>query len=127
MIYLMLVENNDLVREVLAKLFKQEQDITVVASVSDGSTAIKQLMIHPVIDVVIADWNMPEMSGLELTNHITLYFPKVKTIILTIHGKQDYKDQAKAAGARGFILKEGDFVELLAGVRDVAEGVTVFK
>jgi DNA-binding NarL/FixJ family response regulator len=127
MINLMLVEDNDIVREALTKLFKTKKDITVVAAVIDGAAAIDQLQLDSTIDIVMADWNMPKMSGLELTSHITEHYPTVKTVILTMHGKQEYKDKAKAAGAKGFILKDGDFNDLVAVVRDVVNGKIVYS
>lgn len=123
----MLVEDNDIVRVALSRFFKREEDITVVAEASDAATAIKQLQADPTIDIVVADWNMPNMSGLELANHVTAQYPKIKTIILTMHGKQNYKDKAKAAGVHGFLLKDGEFDDLLAAVRDVAEGKLVYN
>ena len=44
-----------------------------------------------------------------------------------MHGKQDYKNKAKAAGAKGYILKDRDFDELVSAVRDVAAGKMVFN
>jgi DNA-binding NarL/FixJ family response regulator len=127
MVNLMLVEDNNIVRQALVKYLNEEKDITVVAAAHDGLTAIELLQADPTINVVIADWNMPNMNGLELTNHITAEFKEVKTIILTMHGKQDYIDKAKAAGAKGFILKDGDFDDLVAAIKNVAEGKMVFK
>jgi DNA-binding NarL/FixJ family response regulator len=127
MINLMLVEDNDIVREALADFFGNEQDMRVVAEAANAAAAIEHLQGGSAIDVVIADWNMPDMNGLELTTHITAQFPQIKTIILTMHSKQDYKDRAKAAGAKGYILKGEDFDELVVSVKDVAAGKTVFK
>jgi len=127
MINLMLVEDNEVVRQTLAKFFKNEEGIRVVAEASDAATAIEQLRVDPAIEIVMADWNMPDMDGLELTTIVTAEFPKIKVIILTMHGKQDYKNKAKAAGAKGYILKDRDFDELVSAVRDVAAGKMVFN
>ena len=127
MINLMIVEDNKIVRDSLVTFFNMEKDIRIVAEMDDGATALKKLRTGTKIDIVLVDWNMPHMSGgLELTNFIANEFPSIKIIILTMHGKQDYKEKAKAAGARGYILKDGEFDELVAAIRRVFFGEEVF-
>lgn len=127
MINLILVEDNRIVRDALVKFFKNEEGFRLAGVASDAATAIEQLQVDPTIDIMMADWNMPDMDGLELTTIVASEFPKTKVIILTMHGKQDYKEKAKAAGAKGYILKDQDFDDLVSAVKDVAEGRVVFN
>lgn len=123
----MIVEDNDVVRDSLIKFFSDEQAITVVAEAPDGSTALGKLKANPDIDIVMVDWNMPDMDGLQLTSNITSDFPQIKVAILTMHSKQEYKDKAKAAGASGYILKDGEFEDLVKALHDIAGGKPVFQ
>jgi DNA-binding NarL/FixJ family response regulator len=126
MINLMVVEDNEIVRNGLVRFLGKQNDVNIAAEASDGSAAVQQLRENASIDIVIADWNMPDMNGLELTALLANGFPAVKVVILTMHGKQEYKDQARAAGARGYILKDVELDEVLGAVRAVFAGEKVF-
>lgn len=126
MIRLMIVEDNAVVRRGLVKFFLREEGINVVAEAIDATSAISLLREGTDVDILMADWNMPDMNGLDLTAKLTDQFSDVKTVILTMHGKQEYRDKARAAGARGYILKGGDFDELVEAIRRVAVGEEVF-
>lgn len=126
MIRLMIVEDNEIVRGGLIKYFNQEKDIEVVADAFDAATALQFLKGNPEIDIVMADWNMPDMDGLELTMHLAKEFPAVKTMILTMHSKPEYKDKAKVAGAKGYVLKDSEFDEVVDAIRRIACGEEVF-
>jgi len=56
-------------------------------------------------DVVLADWNMPEMGGFELLQHLVEYDPQVKLGFITSEQTPEIKQQARQAGARFFIAK----------------------
>lgn len=127
MINLMIVEDNDVVRDGLVKFFSYEHDIRIASTAADGYTAMSILKEHATIDIVLVDWNMPDMDGLQLTYQITSQFPSVKVIILTMHSKQEYKEKAKAAGAKGYLLKDGDFDDLIRAVRHIASGNTLYQ
>lgn len=122
----MIVEDNAVVRRGLVKFFLREEGINVVAEAIDATSAISLLREGTDVDILMADWNMPDMNGLDLTAKLTDQFSDVKTVILTMHGKQEYRDKARAAGARGYILKGGDFDELVEAIRRVAVGEEVF-
>lgn len=126
MVKLMIVEDNDVVRSGLVKFFSDQDGITIVAEAASGMTALSLLNDETGVDVVLVDWNMPDMDGLKLTSIIAGSFPEVKVIILTMHSKPEYKTKAIAAGAKGYILKDGEFEELVTAVFTVANGHTVF-
>lgn len=97
MINLMIVEDNSIVRKGLTKFLSREKDINIVAESVNASAAITHLQEGIPADVLMADWNMPDMDGLELTTRLNTEFPFVKVIILTMHDKQEYIDKARAA------------------------------
>jgi DNA-binding NarL/FixJ family response regulator len=120
MIKLLLVEDNDIVRHGIASLLKAEEDMEVIAEANDGLQALELLRsgVHP--DIVLTDLNMPEMDGIELTRQIhSSELSAIKVIILTMHSKQIIVDKALQAGAKGYLLKNGDFEELYDAIRGV--------
>jgi DNA-binding NarL/FixJ family response regulator len=70
----------------------------------------------------VLDITMPGLNGLEVTRHLAQEAPSVRVIILSMHSDRRYVLEALRAGARGYLLKEGGFEELLVAVRAVADG-----
>jgi DNA-binding NarL/FixJ family response regulator len=73
-------------------------------------------------DVVLMDIRMPVLDGLAATAEIRRRHPQQQVVLLTTFGDAEYVDRAVALGIDGFLLKSGDPLELLRGVRAVADG-----
>lgn len=119
MINLLLVEDNALVRKGIIGLFKYQEGIEVIGDAADGLQALKLLKNGLQPDIILADLNMPEMDGIELTKKVSKLKPSCKVIILTMHAKQAFIDRAFEAGAKGYLLKNGNFDELFYAIRQV--------
>jgi hemolysin D len=76
--------------------------------------------LHP--DIALVDIEMPEMSGLEVTHHISQQYPETKVLVLSIHDDDDYIRKALQAGARGYLLKNTPPDELAHAIRFVRRG-----
>lgn len=126
MMRLMIVEDNEIVRRGLIKFLNMEPEIQIVSHVGSGAAAMTQVETGMEVDIALVDWNMADMNGLEFTSKLKSAFPDIKVIILTMHSKQDYKDKARAAGAKGYILKQGDVDELVSAIKMVSAGETIF-
>ncbi|HEY0054621.1 MAG TPA: response regulator transcription factor [Pedobacter sp.] len=126
MIKLILVEDNEIVRKGLIGLLEAEEDMEIIGEVAGGLQALELLRGGVQPDIVLTDLNMPEMDGIELTRRISssseLSF--VKVIILTMHAKQIFVDKALEVGAKGYLLKNGEFEELYDAIRQVCQNRT---
>ncbi len=99
------------------------RDRAVAGSVGDGPSALREAdRLHP--DVILLDFLMPGMNGLEVTNALLAADPSRKILILTTFGEAEGIRRALAAGARGAVLKSIPFDDLVAAVRTVAGGGT---
>lgn len=122
-ISILLVDDHAIVRMGLASLFATVDDMEVVGSVGDGATALKEAeRLRP--DVILLDFLMPGMNGLETTERLLAADPGRKVLILTTFGEAEGIRRAIAAGARGAVLKSIPFDELVSAVRTVAKGGT---
>lgn len=121
-IKLIVVEDNDLVRKGIIGLLNEQDDLQVVGEANNGSEAIKLLDQGLESDIVLTDFNMPGMDGAMLAEKVLEVFPKLKIIILTMHQRAEFVDRARSAGASGYMLKDGNFDELFAGIRSVYTG-----
>lgn len=116
---MLVVDDQEMVREGFSALLDAQPDITVVGSAGDGVAAVAAVRaLHP--DVVLMDVRMPEMDGLTATR--LLADDPVRVLVLTTFDLDDYVYEALRAGASGFLLKHAPARELLDAVRVVARG-----
>lgn len=121
MIKVMLVDDQQLIRQGIRILLEQERDIEVIAEAANGLEALS-LCQDEEPDVVLMDVQMPEMDGVECTQRLMKTYPEIGVIILTTFDDDDYIFDGLRAGARGYLLKDVSSAELAAAVRTVARG-----
>lgn len=125
MINILLVEDNEIVRTTMAMLLGDEDGIVVTGAAEDGISALEILEKGSLPDIVLADLNMPRMDGIELTRMIGLNYVNLPVVILTMHNKVAFAEKAFAAGAKGYLLKDGDMKKLCLSITEVYNGGTV--
>ena len=93
-----------------------------VVEAEDGLKGIEKLKAEGDVAMVISDVNMPNMNGLEMVESIAKdgTFAKVPIIMLTTEGSGDLINRAKAAGARGWLVKPFEPDQLIAAVNKLA-------
>lgn len=115
-----LVDDQDLVRTGFRMILSVEDDIELVGEAADGLAATKLVeQLSP--DVVLMDVQMSTMDGIEATRRIVAS-SDTRVVILTTFERDDYLFAALDAGASGFLLKSCSADELVAAIRNVAEG-----
>ena len=118
---ILIVDDHAILRMGLASLLNSKDEVEVVGDAANGSSGIKKAQkLKP--DVVIMDLMMPGMDGCETTRRLMAQDPDAKVLILTTFGTSDVINRALEAGAKGAIMKNCDFEELLTAIRTVADG-----
>lgn len=117
----LLVDDDPLVRTGLAMILGSAPDIVVVGEAGDGDEAAGQVRAHAP-DVVLMDIRMRRMDGITATRTVTALPNPPKVLVLTTYDLDEYVFDALAAGASGFLLKEGAPLEIIEAVRVVAKG-----
>lgn len=105
---------------VLAEL-SNNPSIEVVEEASDGEEAVRKTLDH-MPDVVLLDLHMPECDGHEATKRILSEMPQIKIIINTISDSESDLEAALKAGARGYLVKDGDTEQIAAAISYVYQG-----
>jgi DNA-binding NarL/FixJ family response regulator len=118
---LLLVDDQQLMRQGLRTLLEMEEGMTIVAEAADGAEAVRAYE-DLVPDVVLMDVRMPRMDGVEATRRIRGKSPGAKILILTTFDEDELVFEAIRAGALGYLLKDVSGAELAAAIRDVAGG-----
>lgn len=102
-------------------LLEDEADMQIVGEASDGDEALELLSgVEP--DVLLLDITMPRMSGIEALKVISQQYPKVRTLMFSMHNNPDYILKAVQNGAAGYLLKDTGQEEILQAVRTVVNG-----
>jgi HlyD family secretion protein len=104
MIRILLVDDQNIVRQGIQALLEPKPKLKVVGTAEDGNSAIEQVGTH-MPDIVLMDLEMPKMNGITATQKICQQFPKTKVLVLSSHEDREYVTQALRAGAEGYLLK----------------------
>ena len=117
----LIVDDHAILRMGLASLLSSKKDIEVVGDAANGPEGIRRAIeLKP--DVVVMDLMMPGMGGAEATARLLEKAPDAKVLIITTFDTSDGIDRALKAVARGAIMKNCDFEELVDALRTVASG-----
>jgi DNA-binding NarL/FixJ family response regulator len=121
MIRLFLVDDHAVLREGLRMLLEQEPDLTIVGEAANGQELLDQLPTTPA-DVVLLDLNMPVLSGVATVVRLRTDYPALRILMLSMVEEPLSIQQALAAGAQGYLLKNAAREEVLTGIRLVLAG-----
>jgi two-component system response regulator DesR len=121
MIRVLIAEDQAMVRGALAALLKLESDIEVLGSCADGLAAWTEIQrLRP--DVLIADIEMPQLTGLELAQRMQERALPCRVVIVTTFARPGYLRRALDAGVGGYLLKDAPATQLAEAVRRVHAG-----
>ncbi len=124
MIKVLIADDHKMFRQGLRMLFEMEPDIKVVGEARDG-VEVQQLVEALDPDVVLMDIHMPGTDGVEATRQLLKTRPEQAVIILTMFREDEHIYHAINVGARGYVLKDADSVDVTRAIRSVAAGGSV--
>ncbi len=114
-----LVEDNDIFREALELLLGMRGDIEVVASVADGASAVTAAREH-LPDVVLVDYRMPGLDGVQATAQLLEQVPGVAVVALTASADEGQREALLEAGAVVCLRKDQELDEIVAAIQQAA-------
>jgi DNA-binding NarL/FixJ family response regulator len=118
-ITVVLVEDNDVFRESLELLLSTVPDLRVEAAVPDGKSALEVCgSLRP--DVVLMDYRLPELDGVQTTAAIGQACPTTAVVVLTATAESEEVEALYDAGAVACLTKDRELDEIVGAVRDAA-------
>lgn len=122
---LILADDHKIIAEGLCRLLGSA-DFEVVAEVEDGYSLVAAAAdLKP--DLIITDFTMPLMNGLEASKQILRDDPGMKILMLSMHQILTYPRDAWHAGLRGYVLKSADWSTIREAIRKVLGGQLCFE
>ncbi|MEP6909037.1 MAG: response regulator transcription factor [Actinomycetota bacterium] len=114
-----LVEDNEVFREALELLLGLRPDIKVVASAEDGTKVVELCREHSP-DVVVMDYRLPALDGVQATRALREACPEVAVICLTASANLREIDALYAAGVVACLTKDEQLDDIVAAIRNAA-------
>ena len=122
-IRILLADNHQVYRDAIRAMLGRQPGLSVVADVGDGNAALAAVLEHRP-DIVLMDVGMPGMDGIDATRAIAAQAPSVKVLALSLHAEPGFVRAMVESGARGYVLKEDPFADLVHAIHEVAAGNT---
>ncbi|MCX5645330.1 MAG: response regulator transcription factor [Phycisphaerae bacterium] len=117
----LIVDDHPIVRQGLAQLIDQEQDLKVCGQAGDAHEAMQAIgRLNP--DMVIVDIGLRDTSGMELIKDLKIQYPDLPVLTLSMYDEAVYGERALRAGARGYVMKQEATEKVVTAIRRVLAG-----
>ena len=122
---ILIADDHDLLRDMLARRLGEEPDLQVIGAVADASTALADSLKRKP-DLVLMDIDMPGLSVFEAARRIKDQLPQTRVVFLSAYVRDGFISQALEVHASGYLTKGQNAEDLLVGIRKVLHGGTCF-
>lgn len=126
---IIIVDDHKMFLDGLISILEQENHLSILLTAKNGKNVVKYLEINgaDTVDMVITDLSMPDMTGIELNTIIKKSFPKIKTLVVSMHSDTQMINQLMNDGVDGFVPKNSEKQELLNAIETIFKGNTFFS
>lgn len=122
MINIAVVEDQVLFRECFVANIRRFGHLNIMAEAGNGRELLDMIAgatVKP--DIVLTDLRMPEMNGLEVTQHLRATYPEIKIIVLSVLGDEKYVSSMVQQGVNGYLAKNAELEEVCRAIESVHE------
>lgn len=117
----LVVDDHPIVRQGLAQIINQEEDMVLAGEAGDAAEAMKVIkQVKP--DMAIIDVSLTGTSGIELTKNILVHYPKMPILIVSMYDESLYVERVLKAGAKGYLMKQEATDHIVAAIRKILGG-----
>ena len=114
-IRILIADDHSVVRKGICQIIEDQPNMEVAGVACDGIEALDKAR-KLIVDIVLIDIAMPNLSGLEAISMIKEAVPETQIVILSMHSKESYVRQALNSGAMGYVLKDSPSTDIIAAV-----------
>jgi DNA-binding NarL/FixJ family response regulator len=125
---LLIVDDHQMVRDGIRVMLESQNKTYsfVITEAENGEDAIKNVLKYD-YDIILIDYQLPKMSGMETVERILLYKPTTKILALSNYDELTYINNMLKAGVSGYILKNVEPVELIAAIKTILNNKVFFS
>jgi two-component system, NarL family, response regulator NreC len=120
-ITIVIADNHDLTRQGMCSLLAAEHRFVIVGEATQGRAAL-ELATQTQPAVLIVDFALPGLNGIDVARYVSKYIPQTRVLILSMHEGEAYVLEALKSGATGYALKQSAASDLIQAVQEVAAG-----
>jgi DNA-binding NarL/FixJ family response regulator len=117
----LIADDHSIGRDGLKRILAATSDLQVTGEAAGGDETLALVKAND-YDVVMLDMSMPGLSGIDLIKRLKLEKPRLKILVLSMHGESQYAARALKAGAAGYLNKDSPAEALLGALRKIAAG-----
>ncbi|HEY3074171.1 MAG TPA: response regulator transcription factor [Burkholderiales bacterium] len=117
----LLADDHKIVRDGLKRILAATPDLQVAGEAGDGDELLR-LVKSSDCEVAVVDLSMPGLSGIALVKRLKSEKPKLRILVLSMHGEQQYAARVLKAGASGYLNKDSAAEQLVGAIRKIAAG-----
>jgi len=121
MLRILIADDHAIVRKGLREILREEPEPIAIAEASTGAEALEKAAAQ-VLDVVVLDISLPDLSGLEVLRILKLTQPLLPVLMLSMHSGYHYVMGSLKAGASGYLNKEMVPEELVSAIQTAISG-----
>jgi DNA-binding NarL/FixJ family response regulator len=125
---LLIVDDHKMVRDGIRVMLESQSKIFsfVITEAENGETAIKYVLNNS-YDIILIDYQLPKISGMETVESILLYKPNTKILALSNYDELSYINNMLKAGAAGYILKNVEPLELITAIKTILDNKAFYS
>jgi two-component system invasion response regulator UvrY len=120
-IRVLIADDHSIVRDGLKRILAATTDLQVAGEAASGDEALALVKAND-YDVVMLDMSMPGLAGIDLIKRLKLEKPKLRILVLSMHGESQYAARVLKSGAAGYLSKDSASEVLLGALRKIAAG-----
>lgn len=121
MIKILLIDDHQVILESLQLLFRSIDNVEVVGTLTD-SRKVEDFLGKNEVNLIISDFHIPHLSGVDLTLRIRKIYPQIKILLLTMAEDAPHIREAIKAGVNGYVLKKTGREELEKAIEKIMSG-----
>ena len=118
---IVLADDHKIVRDGLKRILAATSDLQVTGEAGDGDELLRLVKAGD-YDIAVIDMSMPGLSGIALIKRLKLEKPKLRMLVLSMHGESQYAARVLKAGASGYLNKDSAADALVGALRKIAAG-----
>jgi len=118
----MLVDDHAMVRQSMTSLLNSIHNLQVVTEAGTAAQTLEILASKIPVDIVLLDLTLKDVIDLDLLHQLSILYPELPVLVVSMHNERVYAERALRSGARGYVMKQEQGEMLIKAINEVLQG-----